>query len=130
MLIKLRRVSGLLAVVLVAAGVGHTQQAPGEKAAGKPPRAGVNGVGSPQCIYCPQPEYSDQARAAKYSGTVLLDVTVTADGKVVEPVVLRNPGYGLEEKALQQMPKWKMKSALGSDGKPTDCRVQIEVTFH
>src|SRR5258708_14782453 len=43
-------------------------------------RAGVNGVGSPMCIYCPQPEYSDRARKAKYQGTALLDVTVTAHG--------------------------------------------------
>ena len=65
-------------------------------------RAGVNGVGSPQCIYCPQPEYSDEARKAKYQGTVLLDVTVTADGRVTNPVVIKGPGLGLEEKALAQ----------------------------
>jgi len=51
----------------------------------------VNGVGSPMCIYCPQPEYSDEARKAKYQGTVLLDVTVTADGRVLNPQVLKGP---------------------------------------
>jgi protein TonB len=93
-------------------------------------RAGVNGVGSPQCIYCPQPEYSDEARKAKYQGTVLLDVTVTADGRVVNPVVIKGPGLGLEEKALAQVRNWKMRAALGPGGKPVNCRVQIEVTFH
>src|SRR5207253_1301690 len=57
-------------------------------------RAGLNGVGSPMCIYCPQPEYSDEARKAKYQGTVLLDVTVTADGRVISPVVIKGPGLG------------------------------------
>ena len=93
-------------------------------------RAGINGVGSPQCIYCPQPEYSDEARKAKYQGTVLLDVTVTADGRVINPVVLKGPGLGLEEKALAQVRNWKMRPAVGPGGKPVNCRVQIEVTFH
>jgi TonB family protein len=93
-------------------------------------RAGVNGVGVPQCIHCQRPSYSKKARAAKYQGTVLLDVTVTADGKIIDPKVIRDPGLGLTEKALTQVKKWKMKPALGQDGKPADCRVQIEVTFH
>jgi protein TonB len=93
-------------------------------------RAGVNGVGSPVCIYCPQPEYSDEARKAKYMGTVLLDVVVTTDGRVLEPHVLKGPGLGLEEKAIAQVKNWKMRPALGPSGKPVTCRVQIEVTFH
>jgi TonB family protein len=93
-------------------------------------RAGINGVGSPQCIYCPQPEYSDEARKAKYQGTVLLDVTVTADGRVINPIVIKGPGLGLEEKALAQVRNWKMRAALGPGGKAVACRVQIEVTFH
>jgi len=93
-------------------------------------RAGVNGVGAPQCIYCPQPEYSDEARKAKYQGTVLLDVTVTADGRVINPVVIKGPGLGLEEKALSQVRNWKMRAAVGPNGRPVNSRVQIEVTFH
>jgi protein TonB len=93
-------------------------------------RAGINGVGSPVCIYCPQPEYSDEARKAKYQGTVLLDVTVTADGRVLNPLVLKGPGLGLEEKAIAQVKNWKMRPAIGPSGKPVNCRVQIEVTFH
>jgi TonB family protein len=92
-------------------------------------RAGVNGVGSPQCIYCPNPEYSDEARKARYAGFVLLDVTVTADGRVMNPVVIKGPGLGLEEKALEQVRTWKMKPALGPNGKPVTCRTQIEVMF-
>jgi protein TonB len=93
-------------------------------------RAGVNGVGRPECIFCPDPEYSDEARKAKYQGTVLLDVTVTTDGRVINPVVLKGPGLGMEEKALAQVRNWKLRPALGPGGKPVTCRVQIEVTFH
>jgi len=93
-------------------------------------RAAVNGVGTPRCVRCPPPSYSKKARAAKYQGTVVLDVTVTTDGKVIDPKVIKDPGLGLTEKALAQIKKWKMKPALGQDGKPENCRVQIEVTFH
>jgi len=61
---------------------------------------------------------------------VLLDVTVTTDGEVKNPTVIKSPGYGLEEKAMEKVVTWKMKPALGPDGQPVTCRVQIEVTFH
>jgi TonB family protein len=93
------------------------------------PRAGVNGVTRPECIYCPRPEYSKEARKAKVSGVVLLDVTITTDGKIINPVVLKGPGLGLNEKALAQVKKWKMQPALTPGGKPVNCRVQIEITF-
>lgn len=97
---------------------------------GELPRAGVNGFTPPRCIYCPQPEYTKKALKANFSGMVLLDVTVTTDGKVINPVVLKSPGLGLNENALAQLPKWKMKPALNAEGKPVNCRVQIEITFH
>jgi protein TonB len=93
-------------------------------------RAGINGVGQPQCIYCPQLDYSEEARKAKYQGSVLLDVLVTVDGRVSQPVVIKGPGLGLEEKAMEGVVKWKMRPANGPNGKPVACRVQIEVNFH
>jgi hypothetical protein len=39
------------------------------------------GVGVPRCISCPIPGYSDAGRAAEFSGTVILSVVVTIDGK-------------------------------------------------
>jgi TonB family protein len=92
-------------------------------------RAGVNGVGKPECIYCPNPDYSEEARKAKYGGFVLLDVLVSADGRVSAPIVIKGPGLGLEEKAMEAVVKWKMRPANGPGGKPVACRVQIEVDF-
>ena len=68
----------------------------------EPFRAGVKGVASPRCLYCPAPKFSKAARKAKVAGTVLLDVTVTADGQVKNPTVIKSPGYGLEEKAMKR----------------------------
>jgi len=92
-------------------------------------RAGVNGVGSPVCIYCPLPEYSDEARKAKYQGSVTLDVLVTIDGRVMDPRVIKGPGLGLEEKAMAQVRNWKLKPAIGPNGRPVNARVIIEVAF-
>lgn len=95
------------------------------------PRAGVKGVTPPKCIYCPPPQYSKEARKAKVSGVVvLLDVTVTTEGKIIDPRVISGPGLGLNEKALAQVTKWKMQPALTPEGNPVNCRVQIELTFH
>jgi len=93
-------------------------------------RAGARGVTAPQCLPCSQSKFSNAARTANVSGIVLLDVTVTADGRVTNPIVIKGPGLGLEEKALEKVRSWKMRAALGPGGKAVSCRVQIEVTLH
>jgi TonB family protein len=61
---------------------------------------------------------------------VVLEVTVTADGRVIDPVVIKGPGLGLEEKAMEKVRTWKMRAAPGPGGKLVACRAQIEVNFH
>jgi len=92
-------------------------------------RAGTGGTTSPACGHCPQPEYTDRARAAKYQGTVLLDVVVNADGHPGQIIVLKGPGLGLEENTIKAVKKWKFKPALGPDGNPATVKVNIEVTY-
>jgi outer membrane biosynthesis protein TonB len=48
---------------------------------------------------------------------------------VINPVVIKGPGLGLEEKAMQQVKNWKLKPAIGPGGKPVNARVTIEVLF-
>jgi TonB family protein len=118
----------LLSVVMAMPNVIEAQQAAEPKVESF--RAGIKGVTSPQCLYCPQPKFSKAARKAKVSGIVLLDVTVTADGQVKDPTVLKTPGFGLEEQAMEKVRTWKMKPAHLPGGNAVTCRVQIEVTFH
>ncbi|HKN75248.1 MAG TPA: energy transducer TonB [Candidatus Acidoferrum sp.] len=92
-------------------------------------RAGVNGVGIPECIYCPPPLYSDDARKAKYMGTVVLQVTITPDGRAVNISILKDPGMGLGEKAVESVRTWKFRPAAGPNGKIVAVQVPIEVTF-
>jgi len=96
----------------------------------KIPRAGVNGVGTPVCVYCPAPAYPEKDRAAKLKGRVLLDVTVTPEGKAASVILVRSLGKGLDEKAIEAVRSWNFKPAKDSTGKPVAVSVQVEITFH
>jgi TonB family protein len=92
-------------------------------------RAGINGVGMPSCIYCPDPQYSDEARKAKYQGVVVLMVVITLDGRATNIQVVKSPGLGLDEKAIEAVRQWKFRPAVGPSGKTVPTQVPIEVTF-
>jgi len=88
-----------------------------------------NGVTAPVPIYQPDPDYSDEARKAKYQGTVVLNVIVGADGRVHKAAVARSLGMGLDEKAIERVMIWKFKPAT-KDSKPVAVEVSVEVTFN
>jgi periplasmic protein TonB len=92
-------------------------------------RAGVNGVGMPLCVYCPEPAYSDEARKAKYQGAVVVLVIINLDGRATSIQLIKDPGLGLGEKAVEAVRQWKFKPAIGPNGKPVPTQVPIEVTF-
>lgn len=90
---------------------------------------GANGTGVPACVYCPIPGYSEKARKVRMQSTVLLNVTVSTDGRAAKISVLKNPGYGLTEKAIENVSEWNFKPAIGKEGKPVPVIVPVEVTF-
>jgi TonB family protein len=92
-------------------------------------RPGVGGVTVPACIYCPNPPFTDEARAAKFSGSVVLQVVVTAEGRAENISVTRKTGYGLEASAIETVRKWQFRPAKGPDGNAVATVVPIEVTF-
>ena len=76
----------------------------------------------------PDPEYSEEARHAKYQGTVLLWVIVGADGRPRDIRVQRSLGMGLDEKAVEAVRRWTFEPAM-KDGQPVAVQVNIEVSF-
>jgi len=74
------------------------------------------------------PEYSEEARKAKYSGTVMLEVIVDMEGRARDIRVSRSLGMGLDEKAVEAVTKWKFKPGM-KDGRPVNVRALIEVNF-
>jgi TonB family protein len=86
------------------------------------------GVTAPRPLFEPDPEYSEEARKAKYQGSVVLDVIVGPDGRPHNLRVLRSVGMGLDEKAIEAVQRWKFAPAT-KDGQPVAVRVSIEVAF-
>jgi TonB family protein len=86
------------------------------------------GVSAPRPIYDPDPEYSEEARHAKYQGTVLLWVIVGPDGRPRDIRVQRSLGMGLDEKAVEAVGQWRFEPAM-KDGHPVAVQVNIEVNF-
>jgi TonB family protein len=92
-------------------------------------RPGTGGVGYPTCLYCPNPKFSDEARKAKYQGTVTLQAVITPDGRGIQIQVVKGLGLGLDEEAVEAVKGWRFKPAYGPDGKPVATITEIEVTF-
>lgn len=86
------------------------------------------GVSAPKAIYAPDPEYSEEARKAKYQGVCVLSLIVGPDGKPRDIHVARSLGLGLDEKAIEAVHQWKFDPAQ-KDGKPVAVAISVEVTF-
>jgi periplasmic protein TonB len=86
------------------------------------------GVSSPQLLFKVEPEYSEEARKAKFQGTVLLYVEVDEKGLPRNIRVIRPLGLGLDQKAIEAVEKWKFSPGK-KDGKPVAVQAQIEVNF-
>ncbi|HXJ16065.1 MAG TPA: TonB family protein [Candidatus Polarisedimenticolia bacterium] len=109
------------------AGVGPGQ---GWNTGGGAPNAGSGGYGYPKCLYCPRPDYTDEAMKVKIQGAVLLIATITADGRVTDIHVVKGLGFGLDEKAIETVRTWRLQPAAGPDGRPAAVRTPIEAVFH
>ncbi|MFZ0284227.1 MAG: energy transducer TonB [Terriglobales bacterium] len=88
-----------------------------------------DGVSPPVPVYSPNPKYSKQARHAKYQGICVLWLVVGADGHPYDIKVSRTLRYGLDEKAIEAVRKWRFKPAT-KNGKPVAVEVSVEVNFH
>jgi len=86
------------------------------------------GVTGPSLIYKVEPEYSEQARKAKFQGTVILLIVVDDHGKPRDARVVRPLGLGLDESALEAVMKWRFTPGK-KDGKAVAVQATIEVNF-
>ena len=86
------------------------------------------GVSAPRALDTPDPEYSEEARKAKYQGTVVLWLIVDANGAPREIKVARSLGMGLDQKAIEAVRKWKFEPAM-KDGRPVAVQINVEVNF-
>jgi TonB family protein len=88
-----------------------------------------HGVSAPVIISHVDPEYPEEARRAKISGTVFLQVIIDATGRVRDILVMRGPGHGLEAKAIQAVGQWRFRPG-SRNGQPSTTQVPVEVNFN
>jgi periplasmic protein TonB len=86
------------------------------------------GVSEPQPTYTILPEYSDDGRKGRIQGTVELLIVVKADGSVDFQNVRKSLGYGLDQKAIEAVRKWKFLPGK-KDGAPVATLVSVSVNF-
>ena len=85
-------------------------------------------VSAPTLISKTEPEYSEEARKAKYSGSVLLSIVVGVDGLPRDIKVVRPLGLGLDEKAIEAVMKWRFRPGM-KGGRAVPVQAQVEVSF-
>jgi periplasmic protein TonB len=87
------------------------------------------GVTLPSCVYCPDPQYTDEAREAKLQGKVTLRVLVGADGRSSQIRIVQGIGLGLDERAEQAIRGWKFLPAHDGARRPVSAWVTVEAVF-
>src|SRR5215471_1105145 len=76
----------------------------------------------------PTPIYTDEARAKRIEGEVLLEVVFEASGKLRVVKVVRGLGHGLDENAVRAAEQIRFKPAL-RDGQPSDSTAVVHIIF-
>jgi TonB family protein len=96
----------------------QTMKASSKGAATTPPRG----------LRTPNPQYTDAARIAKFKGSLILQVTISVDGRATDVRVVRGLPFGLNRSALETVRTWTFQPATVG-GVPVQTQVPVEVTF-
>jgi TonB family protein len=84
---------------------------------------------TPPCgLRSPTPQYTDAARIAKFKGNLILQVTISAEGRPIDVRVLRGLPFGLNRSSLETVRTWTFQPATRG-GLPVQVQVPVEVTF-
>lgn len=81
-----------------------------------------------EILSVPHPVYTEQGRAMKIEGEVLLQVIFTATGEVKVQRVVRGLGYGLDEAAAAAARQIRFRPAQ-QDGQPADFSAVARIVF-
>lgn len=81
-----------------------------------------------EILFKPKPEYTDEARAKKIEGEVLLQVIFAASGEVRVERVVQGLGYGLDSAAQTAARQIRFRPAE-QEGQPVDSNAIVHITF-
>lgn len=91
------------------------------------PRSG-GAIIPPRPLDTPQPHYTDVAREAVFNGSTVLWLIVDEHGRPAEIYVASPVGYGLDDKAVDSLARWRFRPAQ-LNGKPVRVQMTIEIDF-
>jgi TonB family protein len=109
-----------------------------DKEGGELRRSGYSGVvytvkkgevSPPRRISGREPEFAEDARIAKYQGTMTISLVVDPSGTATDLAIMTPLGLGLDEKAVEAVRAWKFDPAM-KEGQPVAVKVVVEVDFH
>jgi TonB family protein len=96
------------------------------------PPAGVYrisaGMRPPKVLEKIEPEYSEEAREAKLTGTEVLLVQIGTDGVAHAIQVVRGLGLGLDEAGIDAISQWRFQPGE-KEGQPVPVLATIEINF-
>ena len=81
-----------------------------------------------QILFKPKPVYTDEARAKKIEGDVVLQVVFAASGEIKVERVVQGLGYGLEDSAESAARQIRFRPAQQA-GQPVDSTAIVHITF-
>jgi TonB family protein len=88
----------------------------------------IDGGSQPVLLSRVDPEYSEEAKQAKFEGTVFLQLVVGLDGHARDVRVVKGVGLGLDEKAIECVRRWTFKPVI-KDGRPVQVGATVNVDF-
>jgi TonB family protein len=106
----------------------YTPRPPARSVADPGEQSVDSAITPPKLIRKQEPEYSEEARKAKWQGTVLVSVQVDTAGQAADTRIIRGLGLGLDQKAIEAISQWKFQPGT-KNGVPVSVNVQVEVNF-
>jgi TonB family protein len=89
----------------------------------------TTGVTAPSVLWYPDPYYTRAARENKIQGSVVIEGSFDADGKMTVVRTVKGLGYGLDESALAAIRGWKFSPAC-RNGVPVSGLAQVDIDFN
>lgn len=89
----------------------------------------ANVVSQAMCSYCPNPEYTEEARKEKLQGGVTVQVLIGADGTAKRIRVVKGLGMGLDERTIETVRRWRFVPARDAHHRGVPVWVTIETVF-
>jgi len=90
----------------------------------------ANVVSQAMCSYCPNPEYTEEARKGKLQGGVTVQVLIGADGTAKRIRIVKGLGMGLDERTIETIRRWRFVPARDAHHHGVPVWVTIVTDFH